>query len=75
MIASETCSYFSAAMDIGFFQPTPLRVTRSFILALATFADFLDVLLAILVHSTPLMLRVLRDLATYHTAGRTCENP
>src|SRR5262245_3447427 len=65
MIALETWSYFSAAMDIGFFQLTPLRMTCSLILAPAAFAVFLDVLPAILAHSTPPVLHALRDLARY----------
>lgn len=58
--ALENCSYISAAMDIGLFQPTPLRV--------CDLPHFLHVLLAILVHSAPPALRALRNLATY---GRT----
>src|SRR5262249_57493406 len=52
-------------MDIGFLQQTPSRVTRSSIVTVAAFSDFLGALPAILVHSTPPALRALRDLATY----------
>jgi hypothetical protein len=68
MIDLETCSYISAAMDIGFFQPTSLRVT-CFDTCSCDLADFLDVLPAIAL--TPIRRRAARRATLWHTAART----